>query len=170
MSTRQTYDQEGHAHFLTFSCYKRRRHLDDDWAKGIVVSILHDQLKKHDGKCVGFVVMPDHVHAIVWFPISDQLSSFMKQWKRCSSILIKKGQEKYLVQYRRKVDRIEPIWQRKYYSFNLHSADKIEEKLEYMHNNPVNKSMVARPEDWPYGSARFYMLGQSVGLPIEFPG
>ena len=26
------------------------------------------------GRRVGFVVMPDHVHAIVWFPARDQLS------------------------------------------------------------------------------------------------
>jgi putative transposase len=170
MPPRQIFDQEGHAHFLTFSCYKRRRHLDDDWAKGIVVSTLHDQLKKHAGRCAGFVIMPDHVHAIVWFLDSDKLSPFMKQWKRCSSILIKKNQKKYLVQYRTTFDEKEPVWQRKYYSFNLYSSAKIEEKLAYMHNNPVTKGMVAQPEEWPYGSARFYMLGQSVGLPIELPG
>src|SRR4028118_1259965 len=84
------YDREGHAHFVTFSCYRRRRALDHDRAKRIVLGVLNSQLSLQDGTCVGFVVMPDHVHAIVWFPAVDQLSHFMKQWKQRSSVQIKR--------------------------------------------------------------------------------
>jgi len=38
------------------------RILDDDRAKGIVVHFLADELKKTGGSCVGFVIMPGHVH------------------------------------------------------------------------------------------------------------
>jgi hypothetical protein len=30
MVSKRTYDREGHAHFVTFSCFRRRRLLDDD--------------------------------------------------------------------------------------------------------------------------------------------
>ena len=79
MPIRRVYDSERHAHFLTFSCYKRRRLLDSDRAKKVVLGVLNSQLAKQQGRCAGFVVMPDHVHAIVWFPADNQISQFVKQ-------------------------------------------------------------------------------------------
>jgi putative transposase len=166
MPGKRTYDREGHAHFVTFSCYRRRRTLDHDRAKRIVLGVLNSQLSLQDGRCVGFVVMPDHVHAIVWFPGDDQLSHFMKQWKQRSSVQIKRLLREGLPAYARTFDPSEPFWQARYYDFNLYSARKIEEKLVYMHQNPVRAGLVARPCDWPWSSARYYELGRTVGVPV----
>jgi len=64
--------------------------LDDDRAKRIVLGTLNAQLLRLAGQCVGFVLMPDHVHSIVWFPEQGRLREFMKQWKRTSSLRIQK--------------------------------------------------------------------------------
>ena len=85
MAGRRIHDDDLHAHFVTFSCYRRRRLLDHDWAKRVVLGVLNSQLTRRNARCVGFVVMPDHVHAIVWFPIAAQLSVFVQQWKRLTS-------------------------------------------------------------------------------------
>jgi len=42
---RQIFDSERHACFVTFSCLRRRKLLDDKQAKGIVVHFLSVQLK-----------------------------------------------------------------------------------------------------------------------------
>jgi putative transposase len=170
MSKRYIYDHSGHAHYVTFSCYRRRRLLDDDNAKRIVIGMLNTQLKIRNGKCTGFVVMPDHVHAVVWFPKNGQLSDLMKQWKQRSSVQIKKNLKENLIQYKNHFDIRDPVWQPKYYDFNLYSPDKIMEKVNYMHANPVRAGLVKRPEDWIYSSARFYIEGKCVGLPIAYPG
>ncbi len=34
------------------------------------------------------------------------------------------------------------------------------EKLKYMHRNPVERGLVAAPEDWQWSSYRFYLLGE----------
>ena len=47
---------------------------------------------------------------------------------------------------------------------------KVEEKLEYMHLNPVRAGFVKRAVDWGWSSARWYLEGQSVGLPMNWPG
>jgi hypothetical protein len=65
---------EGHAYFVTFSCAKRRRLLDDDQAKGVVIHYRAVQLANQQGSCLGFVVMPEHVHALVWFHEEGRLS------------------------------------------------------------------------------------------------
>jgi hypothetical protein len=35
-----------------------------------------------------------------------------------------------------------PMWQPKYYVFNVYSATKAREKLDYMHHNPVKAGLV----------------------------
>ena len=169
MTERKIYDKEGHAHYVTFICYKRRRLLDDSMASIIVIGVLNDQLKKQKGACSGFVIMPDHVHAIVWFTESNQISHFMKQWKHRTSYQIKQSLSKYLNNYWLKIPQTDQVWQPKYYDFNLYSSSKLLEKLEYIHNNPVRVGLVERPEQWIYCSARYYILGKPVGLPLEFP-
>jgi putative transposase len=82
MAGRTIHDDELHAHFVTFSCYRKRRLLDHDRAKRVVLGVLGSQLAGRKASCVGFVVMPDHVHAVVWFPIPGQLSVFMQQCTR----------------------------------------------------------------------------------------
>ncbi len=46
----------------------------------------------------------------------------------------------------------QPFWQRRYYDFNVWSSAKLGEKLDYLHNNPVRRGLVQRPEDWPWSS------------------
>jgi putative transposase len=124
------------------------------------------QLAKQDGLCHGFVIMPNHVHAVISFHLPEQLGYFMKQWKQRSSVKIKKCLFEYGKNYV-SWDYSEPIWQGKYYDFNIFSIKKSNEKLEYMHNNPVRAGLVEYPEDWLYSSCRWYMLGKSVGVSIH---
>jgi len=46
------------------------------------------------------------------------------------------------------------------------------EKLDYVHGNPVAAGLVARPEDWPWLSYRFYAKAGDVPVipdPIDLP-
>jgi putative transposase len=60
------------------------------------------------------------------------------------------------------------FWQPKYYAFEICSQSKIEEKLVYMHENPVRAGLVERAIGWNWSSARWYELGKSVGVPITW--
>ncbi len=169
MVKRRIYDSEGHIHFVTFSCFKRRTFLQQDQAKGIVIGQLQLQLTERAGVCSGFVIMPDHVHALVWFPKPSQLSSFMNKWKDQSSHEIKKLYRNRFPNYWGQLDDDEPIWQARYYGFNIWTMKKFEEKLDYMHANPVRAGLVERAIDWKWSSARWYLHGKQVGLPIRVP-
>ncbi len=127
---RKVYESEGHAHFVTFSCYRRRRILDDDRVKSIVVHFPADELQKTGGSCTGFVIMPDHVQALVHFGEPGISSRFIQQWKRKSSHRLKKLLEEHLPAHAATMDLRDPIWQAGFYDFNLFSTDKAREKLE----------------------------------------
>ena len=168
MVKRQIYDDELHAHFVTFSCYRRRRLLDHPITKQIVMGILTEELKKHEGVCCGFVIMPDHVHAIVWFPEVEHLSQFMRVWKSRSSRKLKTFVRGQLSKYTKVIDSAQPFWLPKYYPFNLYTEKKALEKLDYMHLNPVRAGLVKQACDWQWSSARYYEQDESVGVPLEW--
>ena len=88
MMMRQIVDDRLYAHFITFSCDRRRRLLSLDQPKRLI-GALNQELRRIDAKCIGFVIMPDHVHAVVWFPRPSCFSGFMHEWKRYSSRMIR---------------------------------------------------------------------------------
>jgi putative transposase len=168
MANRRIYDSEQHAQFVTFSCYKRRRLLDHPQMRANLLELLTEKLRSHDGICSGYVVMPDHVHAIVWFEKIGALSRFMKSWKQSSSLLLKKIARGIMPQYVARLPKCDPFWQPKYYPFNLYSQRKAEEKLDYMHKNPVQAGLVENAIDWDASSARFYLIGEPGIVPVKW--
>jgi putative transposase len=55
------------------------------------------------------------------------------------------------------------FWQRRFYDFNVWSNRKVQEKLDYMHRNPVQRKLVSHPKDWPWSSWSHYEKGE-LGL------
>jgi putative transposase len=168
MTRRRIYDAERHAQFVTFSCYRRRRLLDHERVRDEFVVITAEKVAQHRGICSGFVVMPNHVHAIVWFGQPGVLSAFMKSWKQTTSLRLKRMMRGVAPHYAAVLPAREPFWQPKYYPFNLFSRRKAVEKLDYMHLNPVRAGLVARPSDWRWSSAAYYERGDDVGVPLEW--
>ena len=168
MVRRRTYDNELYAHFVTFACYRRRKLLDHDHPKRLLLGSLNEQLAIQTAKCIGFVVMPDHVHAMIWFPEPRQLSRFVQGWKRRSSFRIRAWYRDAKFRYLDSDGQSDPFWQERYHAFEIESESKLDEKLNYMHLNPVRAGLVERAADWRWSSARHYVDGRSVGVPIEW--
>jgi hypothetical protein len=53
-----------------------------------------------------------------------------------------------------------PIWQKRFYDFNVCSTEKRIEKLRYMHRNPVKRGLAEKPEEWKWSSFRTYAGGE----------
>uniref|UniRef100_A0A7C2K068 Transposase n=1 Tax=Schlesneria paludicola TaxID=360056 RepID=A0A7C2K068_9PLAN len=168
MSHPRRCDDALYAHFITFSCYHRRRLLDHDQPKRIFLGVLNEVREKFAAKCVGFVLMPDHVHLLIWFPQPGQLSRFVQQLKGRSSMLIKRFLREQLPAYAARIAPDDPVWQVRFHSFEIYSRKKLEEKLNYMHQNPVRAGLVTRTTDWRWSSARWYEQRRTVGIPIEW--
>ncbi|QDT37644.1 REP-associated tyrosine transposase [Stratiformator vulcanicus] len=166
---RRVIDDERHVHFVTTSCYKRRRLFDSNLARDAVVSVLREQLVRRGGVCLGFVIMPDHAHLLVWFDQPGHLSAFMDKWKELSSKQISQILATHFRRYFERLPEGDPVWQARYYCFNVFSEAKTEEKLNYMHDNPVRANLVKRAIDWRWSSDRWYEDRSNVGVPISWP-
>ena len=60
------------------------------------------------------------------------------------------------------------FWQKRFYDFNVYSAAKRREKLEYMHRNPVTRRLVKDPKDWVWSSYSSYSGRGAPLVEIDF--
>ncbi len=145
------YQQAGDLHFITFSCDGRRPYLASPGAKELFEASLEKMRRKYGFTVLGYVVMPEHVHLLVNEPALCTLARALQALKLSVSV--------------QRHER--PFWLRRYYDFNVHSAQKITEKLRYLHRNPVARGLVQKPEDWQWSSFRHYSTGIEGRVEIE---
>ncbi len=98
--------------------------------------------------------MPEHVHLLVSEPERGTLSQATQS--------LKQGVARRLA-----LRAADSFWQARSYDFNLWSQRKFVEKLRYIHRNPVERGLVARPENWAWSSFRHYLSGEAGPVEIE---
>jgi len=170
---RRHYGQ-GHFHFITFSCSRRQPFLATHRARDRFVKILDEVRAKHSFLLLGYVVMPEHVHLLISEPALGDPSRVLQVLKQKVSRALRKRKRKPVRNQLRLpflCDQKEPraFWQRRFYDFNVWSAKKLREKLDYMHANPVPRKLVAHPKDWPWSSWLNYVTGDGL-IRIDIPG
>jgi putative transposase len=79
-----------------------------------------------------FLLMPDHVHALLAFPFEERMSRVIGEWKH----------------YVAKTAGID--WQANYFDHRIRNASGLMQKHAYILRNPVIKGLCAREEDWPW--------------------
>ncbi len=55
-----------------------------------------------------------------------------------------------------KLEQQYKVWQNGYHAEHIYSNKFIRQKMDYIHNNPVNEKIVTMPEDYYFSSARNY--------------
>ena len=148
-------------HFLTFSCYRRKALLGSAQARSTFVRVLGELRETYGFLLVGYVVMPEHVHLLIGEPKVGTPSTVMQVLKqRVSRELRRRKRTVPPGQLKPPVAETENslprFWQPRFYDFNVWSAKKRREKLEYMHQNPITRGLVIHPKDWPWSSWSFY--------------
>jgi putative transposase len=87
-----------------------------------------------------FVIMPDHFHVVASLghlglkDVMKQIGSFTA--RKINQIFMKSGR----------------IWQAGYYDRGIRKSEDIREIFDYVHNNPVRRGLVTKPEEWPFSS------------------
>ncbi len=152
---------QGDLHFITFSCFGRRPLLGNARTRDCFVSILAEVRTKYSFQLIGYVVMPEHVHLLLTEPAKGNPSKVLQVLKQRVSrvMLAKRGDGSHPAE--------QHFWQRRFYDFNVWTAGKLTEKLEYMHMNPVKRNMVSHPRDWPWSSWSYYATGEKGLIGID---
>ncbi len=175
------FDDPGHVHELTFSCYQRRQLLVDDHIRKLFCEALEHAVEGHNFRLLAFVVMPEHVHLLVQ-PRSEsgRISDLLFAIKRPVAFRIKQYlQETNPALLETLTIRQLPgqqtfrFWQEgPGYDRNLTEPSSILAALNYIHLNPVRRGTCEKAIDWKWSSARYHLwpeMPQDPDLPRLVP-
>ncbi|HWA85813.1 MAG TPA: transposase [Opitutus sp.] len=119
--------------FITICCQRRgpNQLCTPTVSEKLLRSIRHYHETQRWYVCL-WLLMPDHLHALVSCPRQETLAKVIGAWKRFTA------------------RDAGTAWQRGFFDHRLRHDESFEEKARYIRLNPVRKALVARPEDWPH--------------------
>lgn len=157
----------GGLHFVTFSCYRRKPLLETKRARDVFLKILNEVRARYDFALMGYVVMPEHVHLLMSEPTIGTPTTVMQVLKQRVSRAMRERRRRRPVAGQLRLWEEEPasreraFWQRRFYDFNVWSAKKYNQKMNYIHFNPVKRKLVENPKDWEWSSWLYYARGKA---------
>jgi REP element-mobilizing transposase RayT len=124
----------GATYFVTF----RSRILLTAEARDMVIAMIRDFSGKHIDLDAA-VVMPDHVHLIFRLLLNDSLGRILH--------LIKGRSARQVNQL---LNRDGPLWMDESFDHIIRNEAELEEKIEYIKQNPVKNGLATQPLDYKW--------------------
>jgi putative transposase len=158
------YNDPGHAHELTFSCFHRYPFLSKDRTCEWLAQAVEAARKDLDYALWAYVFMPDHVHLIIWprqhvYNDSEFLKAIKEPVGREAVSFLKRNAPEWLERIRvTRGTKIEHhFWQPgRGHDRNITSARTLQAMIDYIHLNPVRRGLVERAADWKWSSAGWF--------------
>jgi REP element-mobilizing transposase RayT len=181
MSVRQIIPYKSGIFFITFTCadwlplFKKLESYD-------LVYKWFDVLRENKHAIHGYVIMPDHVHAIISFRNTGQpINTIVGNGKRFMAYEFVKRLElmkdfDLLLQMNLWVNDTDKKRNKKHEVFepsfdwkDCSDKDIAEQKLNYIHMNPCNAKppLVVNPINYLHSSANQYFGGSNIIYPVE---
>lgn len=140
--------------------------LEDNYYKQLVINSWKELVHRKKIAIYGFVIMPNHLH-VLWEMLENNgkempSASFNKFTSHEFLKKLRTEKSQQLIQYQENdSERKYPFWQRDPLAVHVDSKGKFEQKLEYVHLNPLQEkwSLVVKPEDYCWSSSSFYETG-----------
>ena len=103
-------------------------------------------------KLMAWVIMPNHVHALIEVRDGHPLSDVVQSWKSYTAHSANKM-----------LHRQGAFWAIEYFDRFIRDADHYAHTVHYIHHNPVKAGLVLRAEEWPFSS--MYQPGAQASSP-----
>ena len=141
-----------HPEFVTVTCLNWVPVLAQKVHKEIVINSLRFLVKENRITVSGFVLMDTHFH-LIWQVMGehkreDVQRDFLKFTSQQILMHLRNNNSPLLNELQVEAkDRKFQVWERNSLSVELYS-DKVAQKLEYIHQNPVEAGLCSLPEDY----------------------
>jgi len=167
-------------HFVTFTVVGWIDVFTREMYVKTLIESLNYCVKNKGLKIHAYVIMSNHLHLIISTPFINNLSSVIRDFKSFTSkkiiLQIKENKResrrdwmiKLFKQYAKNNKRnlLYQFWKQDNRPIELISPKWINQKLNYIHNNPVRAGIIEIPEHYIYSSANIY-AGQEGDITIE---
>jgi putative transposase len=100
-------------------------------AQALLDSVQHYHVGQR-WQCLVFLLMPDHSHALLAFPMGTAMSHVIGDWKRYAAT------------------KLGLIWQVNYFDHRIRDDHGLTEKHAYILKNPVVKGLCSHESEWPW--------------------
>jgi len=133
-----------------------RRFNDSEYA--LIINVLEASRRRLGFLLCGYVLMPDHWHALIWPQYPLLIWQVLHDVKKITTLRL----------HARRGSR-GSLWQHQFWDRFVRHEREFKERLEYMHLNPVRKGLVKRPEDWRWSSYSNFALDKATvaACPIQ---
>ena len=180
MSRKYKFGEASGAYFVSFATvYWIDVFTRDEYFAAITESL--DYCRKNKGmELYGYCIMPSHVHLIFRSSLNDP-SGLIRDFKgftarKMLKLISENPQESrkewllWMFEHAGKsnsnIQKMQ-FWQQNNQPIEIWSLKVFEQKLDYIHSNPVETGFVIDPIDWKYSSARNYGNNDSTILEID---
>lgn len=147
------------------------------FASRSIVQILLDSLtylQENERMTVyAYGILENHLHLVAEAnDLSKEMGNFKSFTARRIIDTLKQRNAGHILQQlsfhklRHKEDSDYQVWQEGSHPQLIQGTEMMRQKVEYIHNNPIKRGYVDRPEHWRYSSARNY-LGQPGLLTVR---
>jgi putative transposase len=131
--------EDNHAHFCTYTV--------KNWAPLLTesaIACLYEEWRTNSErfsvKIIAYVIMPEHVHMLIWSELGDNITRFLQRVLGQTSKRLKPG--------------VGGFWKEHPRVFPVFLDEALREKADYIHANPVRRGLVETPEMWAHSSYR----------------
>ena len=167
-------------YFLTFTCYNWLSLLQKTNAYDLVYKWF-DCLKESGSYIIGYVIMPNHLHAVIAFSDNEQSINtqvgngkrflaygIVEQLKEQNDQDILAILEKGVNATDRKRGKLHAVFKASFDCKECFSDKMLKTKLDYMHRNPCRGKwdLVNNPIDYIHSSAKYYYTGEQGYYPV----
>ena len=129
--------------------------------------------QQYKAALLAYVIMPNHLHFIIYFSEENKLSAYLRDFKKYTSLQIRTELQQSQPELARQLayehrSQHHKVWMDRFDDVCLYTRPVCETKLEYIHNNPVKAGLVADPLDYKYSSAKFYLGDQPLSELLDY--
>jgi putative transposase len=125
--------------FITTNAWQRHPIFHNETRASLLVEVLFHYRVESKYLLHEFVVMPDHLHALLTPARAVSLERAVQFIKGGFSFRLKSRM---------------PVWQPSFTNHRVRDVEDFESHRQYIWLNPVRARLAARPDDYPYTSAR----------------
>lgn len=131
-------------------------HKDGDYAA--FVDLMAAAKERLPLRILGYVLMPNHFHLVLWPRADGDLSRWM-QWLLTSHVR----------RYHRHYDSSGHVWQGRFKAFPIKQDEHLLAVLRYVERNPLRANLIDRAEDWMWSSLAWRAKGKRPEMLSTWP-
>ena len=133
-------------HFITLVTHERGQwFIASDLCREILTTFERCRAKQNL-ECFGYVLMPDHLHALLCQRNEgSHVPKLVQDFKKFTSRYLKPNSYPDVT-----------LWRTRYDDVPVPGPKAAATRVEYMHTNPIRRDLATLTEDYPWSSARDY--------------